>query len=177
MPSDIAANLVLRPSELDGELDGFARKVHDAGIDGLTAFDIDPDNFVVEWPAHVRRSAGVIRCIRGGDLVGIIWGRNFPGCLVADCHAVFLPGVSREVRVAFVRQGLALVATFTRLKSVLAIVPTPYRHVRALAVECGFRELGNVPGLVPMRRRENPVSGTILVYELDHVFNDGGRTC
>lgn len=160
------------PKEFGPDLDAFAEAVAAEGMAPSILFEVSPDRFAETWTALVRKCDGAVACFCDDRLVGVLWGRRFPNrdIKVADCHAVFLPEVPREARVKFIRIGALLVATGTDLKSLVAVVPACYRHVRNLIVEAGFRDMGCVPGLVPMCRRQEAVTGSVLCLDLERTF-------
>ena len=170
--TDSATGLVtdgLRVRPLDGPADSFAavwERLCRWGCGRLLLWDVEPERrkrCFLELPER----AGFFEATRHGEPVAYAWlGPLAAGCPVAQIH---FGGASHADTLAAGRLLLEALRREGRWRSLVGVIPWPYRHARRLARGLGFAEQ-RVPGLCRlagrMDGRERIVPGAFVVKEL-----------
>lgn len=120
------------------------------------------------WPALACRASAAVLCNIGPRRAGMLLAVSRPGSHVAEVHAAFTDHASREDADWFVSRALGMVAARTEWRTLVAVVPAAWRHVRALAARHGFTEAARLPELCLLHRRGAHVDGVLLAHDLNH---------
>lgn len=111
----------------------------------------------------VLASAEVYEARRGEETVAYAWLVPVaPDVPVAMAHFC---GRSHSETLDAGRQLCAQLRGYGRYKSLLGVIPWPYRHARRLVRELGFTEM-RVPGMCNLPSRGRVVAGALVVKEL-----------
>ncbi|WP_297229554.1 hypothetical protein [uncultured Desulfovibrio sp.] len=159
----------LRVRPLDGPADSFAavwERLCRWGCGRLLLWDVEPERrkrCFLELPER----AGFFEATRHGEPVAYAWlGPLAAGCPVAQIH---FGGASHADTLAAGRLLLEALRREGRWRSLVGVIPWPYRHARRLARGLGFAEQ-RVPGLCRLAGRldgrERIVPGAFVVKEL-----------
>ena len=159
----------LRVRPLDGPADSFAavwERLCRWGCGRLLLWDVEPERrkrCFLELPER----AEFFEATRHGEPVAYAWlGPLAAGCPVAQIH---FGGASHADTLAAGRLLLEALRREGRWRSLVGVIPWPYRHARRLARGLGFAEQ-RVPGLCRLAGRldgrERIVPGAFVVKEL-----------
>ena len=111
----------------------------------------------------VLASAEVYEARRGDETVAYAWLVPVaPDVPVAMAHFC---GRSYDETLDAGRQLCELLPGYGLYKSLMGVIPWPYRHARRLVLELGFQEM-RVPGMCNLPSRGRVVAGALVVKEL-----------
>lgn len=131
------------------------------GCGRLMLWDVEPERrgqgFFWVW-----EQAAFFEAARGGEPVAYAWLLPLAGA-VAQAHFC---GARYADTLAAGRLLLDALRREKRWRSLVGVIPWPYRPARRLVRELGFSEL-RVPGLCRLAGRENLTPGAFVVRSLD----------
>lgn len=131
------------------------------------------------WDAPPKHRAALLPvALRAADLCAVGWHGNavlglgwtvplMPGCRSAFVHLCFRG--NRAQAEACSRSFLERVASEGRMDSLVGLVPGPFRHMRAFAVQMGFLSMGRIPGGCCLPGHGGRVTDAeLFVWEVPH---------